>query len=287
MTGTRVLTAVVLIPLVVAAVWRGPAWLVAGAVAVVALAALWEFFALGEKAGLRGYPRWTMACAVWLVYEQWAAGTVRQWSLSDFSLTRAGDTVALPLDVVVLGFMLGAATLGIVGRRPLAEVLGALSISAAALVFVALPFSYLVRIHGVERHGRVLLLFTLVLIWLGDSLAYFVGRALGRLPMAPAISPKKTWEGAVGNVVGSLLAAGAFAWWLKMDARQLLVLGVLANVAGQMGDLAESACKRGAGVKDSGTLLPGHGGVLDRIDSLIFAAPVVWCYFWFVMGARL
>jgi phosphatidate cytidylyltransferase len=287
MTGTRVVTAVVLVPLVVGTLWWGPTGLVAAVVAGVTLLALWEFFALGEKAGLRGYPRWTMACALWLVYEQWAAGTVTQWTLSNLSLTRASETLALPLDVVLLGFMLGAATLAVVGRRPLAELVGAVSVSAAALVFVALPLSYLVRIHGIDRRGRELLLFTLVLIWVGDSLAYFVGRAIGRLPMAPTISPKKTWEGAAGNVVGSLAAAAAFAWWMKIDAKQLLILAVLANGAGQMGDLVESAYKRGAGMKDSGTLLPGHGGVLDRIDSLIFAAPAVWCYFWFVLGGRL
>lgn len=287
MTGTRVLTAIVLVPLVVGIVWLGPTGLVAAVVAGMALLALWEFFALGEKAGLRGYPRWTMACALWIVYEQWAAGTATQWTLSNFSLTRASDTLALPLDVVLLGFMLGAAALAIVGRRPLAEIFGAISVSAAALIFVALPLSYLVRIHGIEQRGRELLLFTLVLIWLGDTLAYFVGRAIGRLPMAPAISPKKTWEGAVANVVGSLIVAAAFAWWMKVEPKQLLLLAVLANVAGQIGDLVESAYKRGAGVKDSGTLLPGHGGVLDRIDSLIFAAPAVWCYFWFVLGGRL
>lgn len=283
---TRVFTAVVLVPVVVGIVWLSPPGLVAAVVAGVALLALWEFFALGEKAGLRGYPRWTMACALWIVYEQWAAGTVTRWTLSDFSLTRASNTVALPLDVVLLGFLLGAATLAIVGPRPLADIFGAISISAAALVFVALPLSYLVRIHSIER-GRELLLFTLVLIWLGDTLAYFIGRAIGRLPLAPAISPKKTWEGAVGNVIGSLVAAAAFGWWMKVDAKPWLILAVLANVAGQIGDLVESAYKRSAGAKDSGTLVPGHGGVLDRIDSLIFAAPAVWCYFWLVLGGRL
>jgi phosphatidate cytidylyltransferase len=146
----------------------------------------------------------------------------------------------------------------------------------AGLLFVALPFSYLVRVNEIERIGRQLVLFTLCLIWAGDMLAYFVGRSLGRLPMAPALSPKKTWEGAIANLLASLLVAVLFARWMQADIASLLVLAALANIAGQMGDLIESAYKRGAVVKDSGALLPGHGGMLDRVDSLILAAPVVW-----------
>ncbi len=99
--------------------------------------------------------------------------------------------------------------------------------------------------------------------------------------MAPALSPKKTWEGALGNLIGSLLVAVAFSYWLQIDIWMLIAVAVLANIAGQMGDLLESAYKRSANVKDSGGLLPGHGGMLDRIDSLILASPVVWAaYQW-------
>jgi phosphatidate cytidylyltransferase len=97
--------------------------------------------------------------------------------------------------------------------------------------------------------------------------------------MAPALSPKKTWEGAAANLCGSLLVAIFFARWMQVDTLSLLVIAGLANIAGQMGDLIESAYKRGAGVKDSSSLLPGHGGMLDRIDSLILAIPVVWIAF--------
>jgi phosphatidate cytidylyltransferase len=284
-TFTRVLTAAALVPVVVAVVWWGPAWLVAVVVAAVLVLALAEFFSLAGKAGLAGHPRWTAICGLWLVYEQWAAGTVARFSFREFSLERM-ERLALPLEVVLLGFALGLLALIVFGRRPLKEALPGAGASAAALLLVALPLSYLVRLHGVERRGRELLLFALVLVWLGDTLAYFVGRAVGRLPLAPEISPKKTWEGAAGNLVGALVAGGAFAWWLKAEPAPWLMAAALANVAGQFGDLAESAFKRGAGVKDSGTLLPGHGGLLDRIDSLIFAAPVVWCYFWFVREGR-
>ena len=103
--------------------------------------------------------------------------------------------------------------------------------------------------------------------------------------MAPQLSPKKTWEGAAANLLGSAIVAVALFRWLNIDAFQAVLMACLANGAGQAGDLLKSAYKRGAGVKDSGTLLPGHGGVLDRIDALILAAPVVWYYFRFVLAA--
>jgi phosphatidate cytidylyltransferase len=107
-------------------------------------------------------------------------------------------------------------------------------------------------------------------------LAYFVGRAIGRFKMAPVLSPKKTWEGALANVVASLAVASVFARWIEADTVSLLIIAGVANIAGQMGDLTESVYKRAAAVKDSSALLPGHGGMLDRIDSLILASPVVW-----------
>jgi phosphatidate cytidylyltransferase len=181
-------------------------------------------------------------------------------------------------------FLFGAVGIGLSTKRPLPDVLPAISISSAGLLFVALPFSYLVRINEIDRDGRALILFTLALIWAGDTLAYFTGKLMGRLPMAPVLSPKKTWEGAIANLAGSLLVAWAASHWIESDVTVLLFLAGMANVAGQTGDLIESAYKRGAGVKDSGKIVPGHGGVLDRIDSLILAAPVVWtCYSWFTL----
>jgi len=150
---------------------------------------------------------------------------------------------------------------------------------------VALPFSYLVRINEIDRIGRQLVLLTLCMMWAGDTFAYFAGKAFGRMPMAPQLSPKKTWEGAFANLIGSLLVGIAFARWMQLDATTMLIVAALANVAGQAGDLVKSAYKRGAAVKDSGSLLPGHGGVLDRIDSLILASPMVWAA-WQWLSAR-
>lgn len=284
----RVATAAVMVPAVVAAVWFGPTWLVAVLLGGIIVLALYEFFKLAEAAGLRGYPRWTGVCAAWIVFEQWSMTTVESRGLmGDWSLVKASGAVSVPLELVIVAFAIGAGCLALASRRPLAETLPSLGVSAAALTLVALPASYLVRIHGAPAVGPKLLLFTLVLIWVGDTLAYYVGKTIGRLPMAPVVSPKKTWEGGAANLAGSVLVAWPFTNWLAtphLDFTDLAAVAVMANVAGQIGDLVESSYKRGAGVKDSGGLLPGHGGVLDRIDSLIFAAPVVWCYVWLVMG---
>lgn len=129
-----------------------------------------------------------------------------------------------------------------------------------------------------RRESVPLLFFALALNWAGDSAAYYVGRQFGRHKLAPIVSPKKSWEGAVASVAGSvifgILYLGHFApalrWW------EIVGMAVLGNVAGQFGDLAESAMKRGAGVKDSGTIFPGHGGMLDRVDSSLFALPVIY-----------
>ncbi len=273
----RILTAAVLIPAVVALVWWGPLPLLAAIAAVVAILALVEFFALGDRMGLRAFSKWTILCAAALFYAQYSASLVETHELSGgVSVVRDLAGGVISVETVLLVFLFGAVAIGLFTRRALQEVLPAMSISSAGLLFIALPFSYILRIDEIEGAGRQLILFTLVLIWVGDMAAYFVGRSIGRFHMAPALSPKKTWEGAIANVVGSLLVAVAYCYFTNADLVTFLLIAGIANIAGQMGDLIESAYKRGAGVKDSGALLPGHGGMLDRIDSLILASPVVW-----------
>jgi phosphatidate cytidylyltransferase len=282
-TQTRVLTAAVLIPLVVVAVWFGPNWLVAGVAAIISVAALVEFFAMGAQVGFKGYRFWTALTALAIFAQQWYAARLA-------SIARLGDLLyearspRITLDLLLFGFLLGVAiiTLGI--RRPASEVFGAVSVSTAGLLVIVLPFSAVVRLHGLDVVGPQLLLFTLVLVWVGDSAAYFAGRAFGKWKLAPELSPNKTWEGAAANLLGSLLVGAIFGYWSKIAPAHVLAMSVSASVAGQVGDLFKSAFKRSAGVKDSGTILPGHGGILDRIDALIFAAPAVWYYFeWVVL----
>jgi phosphatidate cytidylyltransferase len=280
--GVRVATALVLLPLVVGAVWFGPPALVVVLACATVVISLWEFFAIGERQGLKGFRLLTLLCGIGVVVSQWSTVRIRPGGVIGGSFQFV-QTWELPQEWVFLLFVLGLGAHVVWGRGAPSEALPALGTSAAGLLLVAWPLSYIVRIHAVET-GRLWLLFTLALIWAGDTLAYFTGRAVGQHPMAPQISPKKTWEGAAGNVVGSLLAAGIFSRWLDVGLTHLLAIALLANVAGQLGDLVESAYKRGAGVKDSGTLLPGHGGMLDRVDALIFAAPVVWVYLSFVLA---
>jgi len=286
-TITRILTAAVLIPAVIALVWWGPTWLVAAAGGSVALLALVEFFSLGARLNLQAYRFWTALCALGIFFQQWTASAAQSYQVGrNLRLIRSSATPEFPLELVFFVFLLGCAATVFASRRPLVDALGDIGVSTSGLVFIALPLSAVVRIHGVGILGPKLLLFTLLLVWVGDTTAYFVGRSFGRVPMAAQLSPKKTWEGAAANLLGSAIVAVVMFRWLNIDAFEAVVMACLANVAGQAGDLLKSAYKRGAGVKDSGTLLPGHGGVLDRIDALILAAPVVWYYFQFVLASR-
>jgi phosphatidate cytidylyltransferase len=280
MTWTRIATAAILIPVVVALVLFTPTSVVAVATAIVTILALREYFALGDAIGHRAYRLWTCFCALALVMSQWAfavsfhySGPITNW-ISFIFWTRS----YLGTAEVFFVFVLGLAVLTLATKRPLVEALPAAGISSSALLLVAFPLSYAVILHGVFKQGPRFLLFALTLTWAADTFAYFAGRAFGKHPLAPHISPKKTWEGSVASMIGSLLVAYAFSFFLKIPLPHLFAMAVLGNVAGQMGDLLESAYKRSAGVKDSGGLLPGHGGVLDRIDALILCIPVIWFY---------
>lgn len=287
MTWQRVVTAAVLIPCVVGLVLWGSTAILALATALVTLLALFEYFALGEAIGHRAYRFWTATCGLVLVYVQWRSATAATYELSGgLTLRRAtgwGNEGALSLEGVFFLFVLGIAALTLWTRRPMVEALPSAGISASGLLLVAFPLSFAVRLHGTGREGPLLLLFTLVIIWVGDTVAYFVGRSIGKHALAPQLSPKKTWEGTVASFLGSLIVGLMSARFITMPLPHLLAMAAVGNVAGQMGDLLESAYKRSAGVKDSGGLLPGHGGVLDRIDALILAIPVVW-YYWLIFS---
>jgi phosphatidate cytidylyltransferase len=152
--------------------------------------------------------------------------------------------------------------------------------SLFGVLFIGWGLSHLVILYGLEHGPTSTLLFCLVL-WSGDIAALYVGRSVGRRPMVPTISPGKTWEGALGGLVGSLLVAILSAWLLSlpMTVYQSLLFGLLISCAAQIGDLAESLLKRYIGVKDSGSLIPGHGGILDRLDSFCLAAPAAAYFF--------
>jgi phosphatidate cytidylyltransferase len=286
MTWKRVATAAVLIPFVVGLVLWGSTAVVAMALALVTLLALFEYFALGEAIGHRAYRFWTATCALMLIFVQWFAGSASNYGLPRrLTVHREIDYffgISPTVPDVFFIFVLGIAVLTLWTKRPPVEALPAAGISASGLMLVAFPLSYAVLLHGRPFQGPPLLLFAMVIIWVGDSAAYFVGRWIGKHPLAPHLSPKKTWEGTVASFLGSLIVALIFARFLTVPLPHLLAMAATGNVAGQIGDLLESAYKRSAGIKDSGSILPGHGGVLDRIDALILAIPVVW-YYWILI----
>ncbi len=179
--------------------------------------------------------------------------------------------------IIVSGFVL-IAFVSALRSGNLKDVLPQVACALLGSIYAFAPWHFAARLRDVSVH---LVFFALALNWAGDSVAYYVGRRFGKHPLAPIVSPNKSWEGAIASVLGSvlfgLLYLGRFipsiALW------KIIIVAILANVAGQLGDLAESAVKRGAGVKDSGHLLPGHGGILDRVDSSLFALPVVYVFF--------
>ena len=269
MTGTRVLTALVLIPIVIGIVLFTPTWVVAIALAVITILALREYFALGDAIGHRAYRLWTIFCALLLLVAQLVAARSQEL-FGPFGPIKNAFTIYFPRVLespvaVFFIFVLGITMLTLWTRRPLVESLPATGISSSALLLVAFPLSFALRLHGIPLYGRFLLLFALLLTWAADTTAYFVGRWIGKHPLAPHISPKKTWEGAVGSMAGSLLVVFLFRAWITNDymhgfggpridfsVLQLLAMAFIGNIAGQMGDLLESAYKRSAGVKDSG-----------------------------------
>ena len=290
MTWKRVATAAVLIPFAVGLVLWGSTALLALAVGLVTLLALFEYFSLGEAIGHRAYRFWTATCALILVYVQWRAASGSVYGLSrNLTVYRNTEWFAgsmLSIEGALLLFVLGIAAITLFTKRPMVEALPAAGISCSGLILVAFPLSFAIRIHGSGSQGPQLLLFAMVIIWVGDTAAYFVGRAMGKHALAPHLSPKKTWEGTVASFLGSLIVALVFARYMTVPLPHLLGMAAVGNVAGQVGDLLESAYKRSAGIKDSGSILPGHGGVLDRIDALILAIPVVWYYWVLIYSPR-
>jgi len=160
--------------------------------------------------------------------------------------------------------------------------------SMAGIFYMGWLLSYWVLImnhYGGDWDGRDWVILALFSTFAVDTAAYFVGRTWGRHKMAPTVSPGKTWEGAIGGLVGALVAVIALALLLNVDISygEMVILGVLIAVFAQLGDLAESKLKRSMGVKEASNLIPGHGGILDRLDSIVFTGVVVYyCLRWFI-----
>ena len=288
----RIATAVVLIPIVLALILRAPVPVVAAVAGLVALLTIYEFLKLTESYGVQPL-RWPTYIFVAVFF-----------LLLAFNLGNEKPLLATAIFVYCLGFAAAISpflALSILMRRQdLRSGYPAAAASVFAFTYIALPMGMLVQLRQ-QWAGAFYLLYLLLVVWAGDIFAYFVGKSIGRHLMSSRISPKKTWEGAAASLAASL----GVGWLLFSHAEQIssallrvglitraggmygleipamapiLVLTLVLNVAAQLGDLVESLIKRGAGVKDSGAILPGHGGMFDRIDALLFAAPVLWFY---------
>jgi phosphatidate cytidylyltransferase len=261
---TRLLTAALLIP----AAWylckRAPFSLFLAAALLLAGVAAWECVAILKHRGSRPLSWIPVAACLGIV----------------------GSFALQPVFFAALAVLAAAAllspTLAMLFRESPEAMLDATMTTLFPVLFVGLPFAFVVGLRAIPGEtGPDLLLLAMLCVTLSDTGAYYVGSALGKHRMAPKISPKKSWEGVVGGVLGSSVGAliGHFWFFKRLPLVHALVLGLLLCVAGILGDLGESMLKRTAGVKDSSTLLPGHGGVLDRVDSLLVAAPVLY-YYW-------
>jgi phosphatidate cytidylyltransferase len=293
---TRVLSAVILSPLVVIAVLLGEPW-ISLVVGLVAFLALVELIALLDAAGFEPPQVLVLAAGTAVTGAGLIAANAEQVGGILADLLRATATPGLPTVVfAATTVLLGAASFARADPRT-GFLSWATTCFGVAYIGVLAPFIVLVAHLGPAdgsaaavgglglRAGTAWCLLLLAVVWGYDTGAYLTGRWIGRRRLIDHISPSKTLEGLVGGLVTGTLAAGLGAWLVGLAPWHPLLIGPLVGIAAQAGDLAESMVKRAAGRKESGFLIPGHGGVLDRIDSFLFAAPVLAAYALIVAGA--
>ncbi|MDY0190449.1 MAG: phosphatidate cytidylyltransferase [Desulfuromonas sp.] len=258
----RIITALIALPIVLVITLGVPIGWFATVVTVVAAVALWELYA--------------MVMPAQRVYAKYGAIVVGALlvPLIAFDLPLFLPVVAISLLIFASYYLFYYGDLNSVVAELGCVVLGWL--------YLPLLLSNMVLLHAMP-HGQRWVLLVLIMTMLCDSSAYFIGTAWGKHRLYPAISPKKSVEGAIGGLGGALLAALAAHLWLVPNTSWVdcIIIGTLAGVCGQIGDLFESMLKRSANIKDSGTIFPGHGGMLDRIDSLLFSFPAIYAYLYF------
>lgn len=275
----RLAVAVVGAPLALAVAWLG-GWMLGAVVAVLAVLGLWEYYDLAARRGDRPFRLLGAAAVVVLV------------GLVTVSPTPGG--LAHGVLWTTLGLTGGGLVASLRARWPDGGPSGAVGSTLAGVLYVGLPLAFLPLLRALTTtlppeavagiwRPMAFVLFPLLVTWASDSAAYFVGNAVGRHKLAPRVSPGKSVEGAIGGILGAMGAGALMASWWLADLPALAVspllaagLGAALSVAGQLGDLVESMLKREVGVKDSGRILPGHGGILDRVDALLFAFPAWW-----------
>ena len=306
--ATRVLAALVLIPIVVAAGWYGD-WALAALLSVASGIAAWEFFRIARAAGHTPFATAGIAVATLLPLSVHArylglpGSAVQGQDVFGPTLAPILDPLARALIAMLTLSMSGAAVLllaliaaSVVRRGVTGTPLGAVATTILGVLYTGgmLAFAYALRYHPYAvgpAAGAVVLGFPLLITWITDTGAFFIGRAFGRRKLMPSVSPGKSVEGAIGGLLCAVLAAWLYERYVMIPVARLafypgavVLFGALVSLAGQIGDLAESLFKREAGVKDSSRIIPGHGGVLDRVDSVLFTIPVA---FWLLTVLRL
>ena len=266
----RLVTAGILLPILVVSIIIPRLELLFVALAAVAMiGALFEFWLLARKQQIRADAAAGLLSAVAL--------------LTIFYFTTPGRPPDfMMIQLIVMLMTIGSLTAAMLRGAPFERMITSVGVTVLSVMYIVLLGGHLIalRVGFAPPLSKHLLSFFFLVILGADAAAYYGGRAFGRHKLAANISPGKTWEGAIAGMLASLLlAAGAHYWFFpELPTRFALVLAALMNVVGVIGDLTESALKRSAGAKDTAQILPGHGGVLDRIDSLLFNAPVIYYF---------
>jgi phosphatidate cytidylyltransferase len=265
----RVASALVLLPVFLLIVVKAPGWVFNILVLAASAAALWEFLRMLEHGGRPVYRGLGLAIGTTVT--------------AAFAASRLLDPLVLPALAVVVA----VAAVLIAPVRQGAPATEAVANTLLAIMYVGWLLGFGILLHHTSPLGAELVLFVVGVTWVGETSAYLVGSAIGRHKLAPVISPRKTVEGALAQLVASIGFGAILGAWLLPSCGVLLAVaaGALLGVVGQVGDLVESAIKRSVGTKDTGGLIPGHGGMLDRVDSLLFNLPAYY-YFTLMVGCR-
>ncbi|HEX8184245.1 MAG TPA: phosphatidate cytidylyltransferase [Blastocatellia bacterium] len=261
----RILTAIVALPILLYTVWSEIPYFFVALVAIAVLLALSEFYNLASKVGCR--PQIIPGCAAALLV------------LACFVFDETVWVVAVITALAIVSLTVALSRPGEMNRS-----LVSVSATLFGVVYVALLASSLAGVRMIQsptpRLASKLLTMFFAMVMMTDTGAYYTGRSIGRHKLAPRVSPGKTIEGSVGGLIAAIITGPLcrYIFFPEIHVVHAMALGAVIGVLGQVGDLAESMLKRGSGVKDSGNLLPGHGGMLDRVDSILFCAPLLYYY---------